>query len=642
MFDIEINPGPYIPKYPCGSCGRAVSNKQAAVSCDACDQWFHIKCQGMSQQTYNDSIGVDFSWTCSACTLSNIQVTMLNDTTSPTSTKSDPGSPLAHSSPTRQNNHYHCNKRQLTLININCQSITNKKGDLQSLIDTHNPDIICATETWLSKNHTDGEICMSLLDQYDLFRKDRDSRQGGGVLIATKKELQAEHQTNLDTSCEALWVSIKLQAARTLYVCSFYRPNCQDETSSVALRDALNRIPSHSNIIVAGDFNYPDIDWQRKTMQAQSTTRRLHDEFIELVDDFTLTQHVNSPTRLNRILDLVLTNAPGNCSSCIVIPGISDHEAIHAMFEFQAVRHKQPARKIPLYNKADWEGYHKHMVEFHNNFMAEGTSTATVDDAWNKFKQSILRGAAKFVPHKTARSTNKKPWISRETVRQIRQRNRAYQRKRRTRNQHDQDRYRDLKHKTQKKIRQDYWKYLEDIVTPSEGNNTRAANKKFWSFVKHTRQDSVGIPNLIDAQGDEHTTPQGKAQALNQQFASVFSDIRPSSLKDMASLLIRPMFPYMRPLCFKTAGISKLLGGLDNNKAPGPDGIHPRILRQLNLAIAPTLQVIFEKTYREGVVPEDWRRANICPIYKKKEQERTQPITGQYPLHVLLVNYLST
>ena len=94
MFDIEINPGPPIPKYPCGSCGRAVSNKQAAVSCDACDQWFHIKCQGMSQQTYNDNIGVDFSWTCSACTLSNIQVTLLNHTTSPTSTKSDPGCEL--------------------------------------------------------------------------------------------------------------------------------------------------------------------------------------------------------------------------------------------------------------------------------------------------------------------------------------------------------------------------------------------------------------------------------------------------------------------------------------------------------------------------------------------------------------------
>ena len=41
---------------------------------------------------------------------------------------------------------------------------------------------------------------------------------------------------------------------------------------------------------------------------------------------------------------------------------------------------------------------------------------------------------------------------------------------------------------------------------------------------------------------------------------------------------------------------------------------HPRILIQLNLAIAPTLQVIFEKTHREGVVPFDLRRAYICSI----------------------------
>ena len=47
------------------------------------------------------------------------------------------------------------------------------------------------------------------------------------------------------------------------------------------------------------------------------------------------------------------------------------------------------------------------------------------------------------------------------------------------------------------------------------------------------------------------------------------------------------MFPYMLSLWFKTACISKLICGLDNNKAPGPDGIHPRIIRQLNLAIAP-------------------------------------------------------
>ena len=60
------------------------------------------------------------------------------------------------------------------------------------LIETYNPDIICGTETWLTKEHKDGELCIGFLGQYDLFRRDRTDRQGGGVLIAAKKDLQAQ------------------------------------------------------------------------------------------------------------------------------------------------------------------------------------------------------------------------------------------------------------------------------------------------------------------------------------------------------------------------------------------------------------------------------------------------------------------
>jgi len=505
----------------------------------------------------------------------------------------------------------------LKLINVNCQSIANKKGDIQNLIDQHDPDIICATETWLSKEHKDGEICFGLLDKYDIHRHDREFRQGGGVLIASKKELQAEFQPNLETNCESIWVSIKLQAAKTLYVCCYYRPNCQDETSCGALRDAICRISPHSNIIIAGDFNYPDIDWQTKATQSHSTTRRLSEEFIDFIDDFALTQLVNTPTRHTKTLDLLLTNAPGHCKTCNVIPGISDHEAVAAVFEFNAVRHKQPARQIPLYSKANWEGFHNHMLDHHNRLLEEGISGTTVDQVWNKFKYAIHDGAKRFIPHKTARSINKKPWIKRDTKRLIRQKSRAYYKQRKSQSQQDQDRYRDLKHKTQKKIRQDYWLYVEDMVTPDDRSSTRTASKKFWTFVKHSRQDSVGIPNLMDKDGTEHITPLDKAEALNCQFSSVFSSLKPSSLKDLAARLIPSRYTRMPSLCISTAGISKLLCDLDKNKAPGPDGIQPRILKQLHFAIAPTLQVIFEKSYREGSVPEDWKKANICPIFKK-------------------------
>ena len=156
------------------------------------------------------------------------------------------------------------------------------------LIEKYNPDIICGTETWLTKEHKDGELCIGFLDSYDLFRRDRSDRQGGGVLIAAKKDLQAQVQTQLETQCETIWISLSLHRAKTLYIGCYYRPNAQDNTSCGALGESLSRIPIHSNIIIAGDFNYPDKDWQTKTVTSH-TNRRLHEEFIDFIYDYSLT-----------------------------------------------------------------------------------------------------------------------------------------------------------------------------------------------------------------------------------------------------------------------------------------------------------------------------------------------------------------
>jgi len=45
------------------------------------------------------------------------------------------------------------------------------------------------------------------------------------------------------------------------------------------------------------------------------------------------------------------------------------------------------------------------------------------------------------------------------------------------------------------------------------------------------------------------------------------------------------------------------------------------VLRELADVIAEALSIIFERSWRTGEVPEDWRKANVTPIFKKGKKE---------------------
>ncbi|PKU29605.1 rna-directed dna polymerase from mobile element jockey- hypothetical protein [Limosa lapponica baueri] len=63
------------------------------------------------------------------------------------------------------------------------------------------------------------------------------------------------------------------------------------------------------------------------------------------------------------------------------------------------------------------------------------------------------------------------------------------------------------------------------------------------------------------------------------------------------------------------------LAKLDIHKSMGPDGMHPQVLRELADVVAEPLSIIYERSWRTGEVPEDWRKANITPVYKKGKKE---------------------
>ncbi|GAB0209891.1 mitochondrial enolase superfamily member 1 [Grus japonensis] len=67
--------------------------------------------------------------------------------------------------------------------------------------------------------------------------------------------------------------------------------------------------------------------------------------------------------------------------------------------------------------------------------------------------------------------------------------------------------------------------------------------------------------------------------------------------------------------------VSDLLHHLDTHKSMGPDGIHPRVLRELVEVLTKPLSIIYQQSWLTGEVPVDWRLANVTPIHKKGRKE---------------------
>lgn len=53
----------------------------------------------------------------------------------------------------------------------------------------------------------------------------------------------------------------------------------------------------------------------------------------------------------------------------------------------------------------------------------------------------------------------------------------------------------------------------------------------------------------------------------------------------------------------------------------GPDGIHPRVPRELAEELAKPLSTIYQQSWLSGEVSSDWELANVMPICKKGQKE---------------------
>ncbi len=75
-----------------------------------------------------------------------------------------------------------------------------------------------------------------------------------------------------------------------------------------------------------------------------------------------------------------------------------------------------------------------------------------------------------------------------------------------------------------------------------------------------------------------------------------------------------------------TEDVLNALNKMKTNKSPGPDDIYPKILKETKNEIVGTLTSLFNKSLSQGLVPADWKTANVTPVFKKGARN----ISGNY------------
>ena len=122
----------------------------------------------------------------------------------------------------------------------------------------------------------------------------------------------------------------------------------------------------------------------------------------------------------------------------------------------------------------------------------------------------------------------------------------------------------------------------------------------------------MGIADLTDSQGNVCRSDYSKANALKEWFESVYIEENTPSPKVEEKTL-----NHVTDVTIVTNDIQKRLSNLNVKKSVGPDGISPKILKELSNEIAEVISGIFQESIDEGTVPQLWKKAHVTALFKK-------------------------
>jgi len=464
-------------------------------------------------------------------------------------------------------------------------------------------DVITLTESKLDSRATYKSLAIS---GYTLNRQDR-TAHGGGVATYVKSCLKpqqmTEHQERFaQAGLEVTVTKITLpRPAPCIVVIGVYRPPQAGCEWFATFDELASEVGSEGALVVMGDLN---ADLAKDQVAPGST-------LVETLTMAGIAIHSKEPTRITATsqtcLDVIATDNRLNCLDYVVgSTSASDHFPVSALVTAPTPTSLQPIVKRS-FAKVDYTELAARVQSIDLEQKPDSTPDALLAN-WEQAFIKILDDLApvKSLPMRRHRS----PWMTAK-IRQLMSFRDSLGRKMKTSpSEQLAIQLREARKRVKSNLRREARNQGQEAMTSSDPGAS-------WKFIKLA---------TFTTKGEEPTHV--PLPILNEYFSSIVKRPEDDPVAEVASCDRANSFEF-KPL--REHEVQVALESIKSRTAAGHDQLQGALLKRLAPALATNIATIYNCSFAQNAFPENWKKANVCPVWKgkgsKKEPSSYRPIS---------------
>lgn len=523
-------------------------------------------------------------------------------------------------------------ENHINVMYLNARNLKShgKKEQIENFItNTINEiHVLVVTETFLKNEDTP----FYGIDGYDSFFNCRNDRDGGGVAIYTKMELNASCITNnVQETYYFNWIGVNLKLNGVdLKLYGLYRPTVY----TTALMNIFNNFIDNQmaqirgNTFIIGDFNIDVSSNESRYNSSQFMTTVESNGYLLLNEN--VTRYRNELRQNGSLIDLILTNAQRLNGRLVTFPVHDvqnlDHEGILVQIDIQA----RDNPKSRVQRVTDFQKFFE--LALQDDFWDD---VNTYDEMVNKITETIDTFTTEKI--KTSRLRNA-PWVTKDYLKLKRKKDNLLLKSRR-RNQNIQDKIMEVQNQMNQ-LKKSLKKNFFDGITV----NGKIDQMKMWQGINYALYgDTKKKQELeyVEVNGNRHESNSDVSNLFNEYFINVGNELlgenpeTPINVNSMGTFdrfegRIRDTEFFQEATQQEVLKIVK--EKIPLGKAPGYDKVPSFVLKKLITCarFLEKLTAIVNQMFTTGLFPDEAKKAIVVPIHKdgdKSDVKNYRPIS---------------